>query len=133
VNGIVGIVQDILVGRIIHKKSILRSGTPASQAQGISKQMRNALQEKWPVFIARVCIGGHITPILSKPREILAKLWRMRQNSGEVPLEIINIHASLEDHIEIGRAQKQELPQLLPHSSMHGVDLLLPDDTKESG
>jgi hypothetical protein len=133
VNGIVGIVQDILIGRIIHKKSILHCGIPASQAHGISKQTRNALQEKRPFFVVRVYIGGHIIPILSKPLAILAKLWRMRKKGGEVMLEIISIHASPEDHIKIGRAVNQELPQLFLHSSMHGVDLLLPNDTKVSG
>jgi hypothetical protein len=81
----------------------------------------------------RVSIGGYITPILSKPRAILAKLWRMQQKGSEVVLQIISIHASLEDHIKIGRVVKQELPQFFPHSSMHGVDLLLPNDTKVSG
>jgi hypothetical protein len=133
VNDIVGIIQDILIGRIIHKKSILRCGTLASQAHGISKQTSNALQEKRPLNIVRVYIGGHITPILSKPRAILAKLWRMRKKGSEVALEIISIHASLEDHIKIGCAVNQELPQSIPHSSMHGVDLLLPNDTKLSG
>jgi hypothetical protein len=57
----------------------------------------------------------------------------MRQKGGEVALEIISIHASLEDYIKIGRVVNQELPQFFRHSSMHGVDLLLPDDTKVSG
>jgi hypothetical protein len=133
VNGIVGIVQDILIGHIIHKKSIFCCGTLASQAHGISKQTSNALQEKWPLNIVQVCIGGYITPILSKPRAILAKLWRMQKKGSELALEIISIHASLEDHIEIGRAVNQELPQSIPHSSMHGLDLLLSNDTKVSG
>ena len=73
-NSIVGIIQDIFIGQIIHKKSILYCSTLACQAHGIAKQTSQALQEERPPLIVQVCISGHITPILSKSQAIIAKL-----------------------------------------------------------